>query len=318
MATFRVEKTRDYTVMSNHHLRNKALSLKAKGLLSQMLSLPESWDYTLKGLSCINRESIDAIRTAVWELEKSGYIVRQQGRDEQGKMTAIEYTIYERPQDRAEPTTEPQLDSPMLENPTPDNPTSENPASAQPTPENPTQLNTNGVNTYPNPKTEAANPNQSNPYPSYPPPVAVQSTGRTRQDGIRMGRDAMGCAAAAHREVIHRQIEYELLAQDAHISKGRLDEVVDLMVETLCVTNDTMLIAGIEVPTALVRERFRSINSQHIQYVFHCLDKNTTRVRNIKKYLLAVLYNAPCTMDGYYAALVNQEYGSIDLTDLDF
>ena len=65
MAVFRVEKNKGYTVMSNHHLRNKNLTLKAKGLLSQMLSLPEDWDYTLKGLSYINRESIDAIRTAV-------------------------------------------------------------------------------------------------------------------------------------------------------------------------------------------------------------------------------------------------------------
>ena len=82
MAVFRVERTTGYTVMSNHHLRNKELSLKAKGLLSQMLSLPEDWDYTLAGLSYINRESIDAIRTAVWELEKAGYITRRQGRDE--------------------------------------------------------------------------------------------------------------------------------------------------------------------------------------------------------------------------------------------
>ena len=90
MAVFRVERNTGYTVMSNHHLRNKELSLKAKGLLSQMLSLPEDWDYTLAGLSYINRESIDAIRTAVWELEKAGYITRRQGRDEKGKMTAIE------------------------------------------------------------------------------------------------------------------------------------------------------------------------------------------------------------------------------------
>lgn len=94
MAVFRVERNSGYTVMSNHHLRNKELTLKAKGLLSQMLSLPEDWDYTLAGLSHINRESIDAIRTAVWELEKAGYILRRQGRDEKGKMTAIEYTIY--------------------------------------------------------------------------------------------------------------------------------------------------------------------------------------------------------------------------------
>ena len=115
MAVFRVEKNKGYTVMSNHHLRNKELTLKAKGLLSQMLSLPENWDYTLAGLSHINKESIDAIRTAVLELEKAGYIERSQGRDEKGKMTAITYTIYEQPQ------------SPVLENPTSDNPTSENP-----------------------------------------------------------------------------------------------------------------------------------------------------------------------------------------------
>lgn len=133
---------------------------------------------------------------------------------------------------------------------------------------------------------------------------------------MRMRRDEMGCApAAVCREDIHRQIEYDLLSQDSYVNKNRLDEIVDLMVETLSATNDNMLIAGIEIPAALVRERLRKINSQHIQYVFHCLDKNTTRVRNIKKYLLAVLYNAPVTMDGYYAALVNQEYGGIDLAD---
>ena len=134
MAVFRVERNTGYTVMSNHHLRNKELSLKAKGLLSQMLSLPENWDYTLAGLSYINRESIDAIRTAVWELEKAGYITRRQGRDEKGKMTAIEYTIYEQPQP-------PELDCPVLENPTADNPILENPTTDNPTSENPTQLN---------------------------------------------------------------------------------------------------------------------------------------------------------------------------------
>ncbi len=134
MAVFRVERNRGYTVMSNHHLRNKELSLKAKGLLSQMLSLPEDWDYTLAGLSLINKESIDAIRTAVWELEKAGYITRRQGRDERGKMTAIEYTIYEQPQP-------PELDSPILENPTSAKPSLDFPTTGKPTTENPTQLN---------------------------------------------------------------------------------------------------------------------------------------------------------------------------------
>ena len=107
MAIFRVEKTTNYTVMSNHHLRDKSLSLKAKGLLSQILSLPEEWDYTLQGLACINRERLDAIRQAVHELERAGYIVRTRERDSQGRLCGAEYSIYEQPQ--------PPSDSPALE-----------------------------------------------------------------------------------------------------------------------------------------------------------------------------------------------------------
>ena len=120
MAVFRVERNTGYTVMSNHHLRNKELTLKAKGLLSQMLSLPEDWDYTLAGLSHINREKIDAIREAVKELEKAGYIVRSRERDEKGRLRGADYVIYEQPQP-------PTSDLPTLENPTLDNPTLENP-----------------------------------------------------------------------------------------------------------------------------------------------------------------------------------------------
>ncbi len=90
MAVFRVAKNKGYTVMSNYHLNDKSLTLKAKGLLSQMLSLPDTWDFTLRGLAHINKESIDAIRTAVLELEQNGYITRQQGRNAGGKLTTIE------------------------------------------------------------------------------------------------------------------------------------------------------------------------------------------------------------------------------------
>ena len=134
MAVFRVERNKGYTVMSNHHLRNKELSLKAKGLLSQMLSLPEDWDYTLKGLSLINREKIDAIREAIRELERAGYIVRSRERDEKGRLRGADYVIFEQPQP-------PTPDLPTLENPTLDNPTQEKPTLEKPTLENPTQLN---------------------------------------------------------------------------------------------------------------------------------------------------------------------------------
>ena len=136
MSVFRVEKTKGYTVMSNHHLRNHALSLKAKGLLSQMLSLPDDWDYTLQGLAQINKESIDAIREAVRELERAGYIKRSRERDERGCLRGTVYTIYEQP--HAEPTPE----EPAQEKPTLDHPTLEKPMLDFPTLENPTQLNT--------------------------------------------------------------------------------------------------------------------------------------------------------------------------------
>ena len=111
MAVFRVEKNSGYTVMSNHHLRNRALSLKAKGLLSQMLSLPEDWDYTLQGLARINRESIDAIRQAIRELEQAGYIQRSRERDKKGRLRGSDYVIFELPQ------PVPASVSPTLENP---------------------------------------------------------------------------------------------------------------------------------------------------------------------------------------------------------
>ena len=109
MAVFRVERTTGYTVMSNHHLRNKNLSLKAKGLLSQMLSLPEDWDFTLAGLSYINWEKIDAIREGIHELEKAGYVVRTRERDDKGRLCGADYIIYEQPQ-------QPESDFPVLEN----------------------------------------------------------------------------------------------------------------------------------------------------------------------------------------------------------
>ena len=112
MAVFRIERTRDYTVMSNHHLKDTALSLKAKGLLSMMLSLPDEWNYTTRGLAAICKEGVDAIGGALRELEKAGYIVRRQLRGPGGRISDTEYTIYEKPCPGAEePPEEPGPDT---------------------------------------------------------------------------------------------------------------------------------------------------------------------------------------------------------------
>lgn len=124
MAVFRIEKNRNYTVMSNYHLRDMSISLKAKGLLSQMLSLPEGWDYTLSGLAHINREKKDAIREAVKELERAGYIIRSRERDAKGRLRGADYVIYELPQPANQ---KPKPAFPVPANPVPDKPTLENP-----------------------------------------------------------------------------------------------------------------------------------------------------------------------------------------------
>ena len=298
MAVFRVEKNKGYTVMSNHHLRNKELSLKAKGLLSQMLSLPEDWDYTLAGLSLINRESIDAIRTAVWELEKAGYITRRQGRDEKGKMTAIEYTIYEQPQP-------PALDCPVLENPTADKPILENPTTDNPTSENPTQLNKD-IQRTDLPKKEKSNTDLSS---THSIPILSPNPSPCREAAAPPERKGTGAksqsAVEIYREIIKDNIEYEHLCQYAKgIDRDMLDEIVDLLVETVCSARKTIRIAGDDYPAELVKSKLMKLNSSHIEFVFDCISKNTTEIRNIKKYLLAVLFNAPSTINGYYTALV--------------
>lgn len=125
MAVFRIEKTRDYTVMSNHHLKDRTLTLKSKGLLSMMLSLPEEWNYTTRGLAAICREGVDSIGAALKELETKGYIKRSQLRDEKGKITDTEYVIYETPQviPQADPDTAlPGMEKPYTENPDMANP----------------------------------------------------------------------------------------------------------------------------------------------------------------------------------------------------
>jgi hypothetical protein len=194
MAVFRVEKNKGYTVMSNHHLRNKGLTLKAKGLLSQMLSLPVDWDYTLQGLSFINREKIDAIREAVKELEAARYITRSRERDEKGRLRGADYVIYEQPQ--------PTSDLPTLENPTLDNPTQE-----KPTLENPTQLNKD-ISSKEIKNTDISN-THSIPIHS---PNPLPNGGYVAEPERKGTEAAQMDAVNIYRDIIKENIEYDIIA----------------------------------------------------------------------------------------------------------
>ena len=270
MSVFRVEKNKGYTVMSNHHLRNHALSLKAKGLLSQMLSLPEDWDYTLQGLAQINKESIDAIREAVRELERAGYIKRSRERDERGCLRGTVYTIYEQPHA---------------------GPTSEEPAQALPTLENPTQLITKDTKKRKR-RSKDLSITDSIPFPSGFPDVTAQKRTEAKESFER------------YRDLILENIDYDVLASDPHVDQEQLDEIADLVQETVCSTRSQIRVAGNDYPAEVVRSKLLKLNSEHIRFVMDCLKQNTTRIRNIRQYLLATLFNAPSTMNSYYTALV--------------
>jgi len=142
MAVFRVEKSSNYTTMSNYHLQDKTLSLKAKGLLSQILSLPDNWDYSVAGLVKICKEGKDCIVTVLQELEQAGYITRRQQRTADGKLAGMEYIIYERPHETAPCPASPYAEKPDAAKPHTGKPSAAKPHTGKPSAENPPQLNT--------------------------------------------------------------------------------------------------------------------------------------------------------------------------------
>lgn len=189
------------------HLRDTELSLKAKGILSLMLSLPEDWDYTTKGLARICRDGVDSICSTVRELEDHGYIIRERVRNEKGQLTTVEYTILEQP-----------------------------------------------------------------------------VKGGPGTDGMMADREA-------YKQLVMDNIEYAYLIQDMSLDRERIDELVELIVDTVCFSRRMIRIAGDDYPAQVVKSRFLKLDSSHIRYVLSSMADNTTYIRNIKKYLLA-----PCIM----------------------
>lgn len=289
MAVFRVERTRDYTVMSNYHLKDTGLTLKAKGLLSMMLSLPDEWNYTTRGLASICKESVETIGKTLRELESEGYLTRRQLRGKNGRITDTEYTIFEKPvrpqPDAALPDTAP----PCTENPDMVNPDMETPDMAVPYTENPPQLNTKKSNI------QKSNTDGSNTHSFFTSaPVAVKD-GQTE--------------VMEKREKIKEQIEYGIICTSTN--REQIDEFVEIMLEVAMTKSPTIKIGrDAEYPTAFVQQRFEKITCSHIEKVLDGIRENTTRVWNTKAYLLAALFNAPSSLDNHYTMLVNHDlYG---------
>ena len=290
MERFDVEQIKGYTITPNFHQRDKTITLKAKGLLSQMFSLPDDWDYTLKGLAYINLEGIDSIRSAIRELEKAGYIIRTRVRDEQGRLRGTSYKVFATPH-------LPESGSPTLENPTLDNPTQVKPVQAEPTQEKPTQLNKDKTNTQ---KTITDSLTiDSIPSDSSRPSVLDALEAKRKEEMVR--------DMNVYREIIKENISYDYLLEDLPYDHDRLEEMLELIVETVCSTKKYIRVAGTDYPAEVVRARMLKLDMEHIKFVFDCLKENTTKIRNIKQYLLTTLYNAPGTIGNYYTSLVQHD-----------
>lgn len=276
MAVFRVNKTQNYTVMSNHHLRDKKLSNKACGLLSKMLSLPDEWDYTTRGLAAICKDGVDAIGSALKELENCGYLVRHRVRDDKGRITDVEYIIYE---------------TPHVSIPSAEHPDTENPDMDKPCLDNPAQL-----------KKEESNTNSSSTKESNTQSFFPSVYGNGQDDGLTDGETM--------RMEIMDQIDYDILTE--HYDRAQVEELAEIMLEVAMNRSQTIKLGrDAEYPTRFVQRRFEKINFVHVQKVLDGIAENTTRVRNTKAYLMAALFNAVSTLDNDAAMRVNHDfYGS--------
>lgn len=301
MPVIRVTKTTNYTVISNYPLRDSRLSLKACALLCKMLCNADTWDYSITGMATQCKDGKSAVSNAMKELEQYGYLVRKQHRNGRGQIVDTEYIIYESPElneeymqrqsemEAAEPDTsdesaEPDFlsvfEEPSAENPFPDN--------AEP--ENDTQINTISTNT------EKLNTDAIKSYLSF--------SRQNIEEPAPM--DVMGYEEA--RDRITENIEYEIMCE--RYPSERLDEIVDIASEALCTRRATFELGKDVYPYSLVKDRLLRLNASHLEYIFTCLDKNTTEIRNIKPYLLKTLVNAPATMESYYTTKVNHDlYG---------
>ena len=280
MAVIRVEKNKNYTVMSNVHLRDKALSLKAKGLLSLILSLPDDWQYNVKGLAAISKEGRSGITSALQELEAAGYLERRQLRGEHGKLAQVEYVVFEAPR------------PPLAENPATAKPATADPATGNPVTEDRAQISTE----------EQITEKQNTDLSKY--------RFNSFRDAAEISAEEMRKERETYRQLILENIEYDILCQDRKLRRDDLDEIVEIMVDTVCANKPFIRVSGEDKPADVVKSRLLKLDSGHIQFVLDCMNENTTKVRNIRQYLLAALYNAPVKISNYYTSLVNHDmYG---------
>ena len=290
---FRVFKTEKFSVISNYHLFDKRLTHKATNLLTTMLALSPVWDYTLEGLASLKKDGIDGVRSGIRELEKLGYLTRRQLRNEKGQLAHNEYLVYETPElnPNFAKSEENCQELPSLENPITDkkinSPSLENPST-----ENPTQLNTKLLNTKYINQSYQDNNN-----------ININNTYRCDEmDSIdKIDRKEI-------KAELKKQLSYEKLISrnETDQKQEQINSIINILADVMSSRSQSIRIGGENKPLEEVIQRFKQLTDKHIAYVLECLNKNADKPRNIRAYLLTSLFNAPSTMDCYYARDADQ------------
>lgn len=340
MATtvFRVEKTENYTIISNYHLQDKKLSNKAKGLLTIMLSLPQNWDMTLKGLTSLSSDGIDAIRTTLSELEENGYLTRSRSRNSQGQLQCTEYTIREQPcaeyiknnapqstpsqenLEEADTTKENASDNEKSQMGKSDVAHTENPYTVQIGKSDMDQVGKSNVvqigksnigksyigksdpiNNLPNKDTYSINNSLSNQYP-------LNSKDNIDKIDEKSKAEALINKRKEYEAILKENIEYDILTDcEDNEYKSFVDLALSVMLDAVTTNKPLLTVKGQEFPAETVKSRLLKITDQQIEYVWFCLKESNKKINKIQSYILTALYNSTFGEDLYFTQRVKDD-----------
>ncbi len=334
---FRVEKNKNYTTISNHHLQDRNLSLKAKGLLTLILSLPPDWDMTLKGLVSLSGDGVDSVRSGIQELEKAGYLRRSRSRNNLGQLLCTEYTIYEHAVtenvaseteiddnlniiyseeshigksdvDKNSQIGKSNLDeNSQIGKSDVDKNTTENLDDCQIGFSNVGKSNIGKSNTikYLNNK-DTYNINN---YP-YQSTYSSKLYREPKENSIDEMEEAQALyeERKAYEEIIKQNIAYDLLSEQKETSRDFLDLCVQVMVDAVTTNKPYIKIKGQDIPKEAVKSVLLKLDDENISYVDMCLSESKTAIKNMQSYILTALYCSKHGGDTYINQLVKHDY----------
>ena len=324
MATtvFRVEKTENYTIISNYHLQDKKLSNKAKGLLTIMLSLPQNWDMTLKGLTSLSSDGIDAIRTTLSELEENGYLTRSRSRNSQGQLQCTEYTIREQPCAEYIKNDGPQS-TPSQKNLDEEDTTKENASDNEKSQIGKSDMDQVGksnvvqigksnigktyigksdpINNLPNKDTYSINNSLSNQYP-------LNNKDNIDKIDEKSKAEALTNKRKKYEAILKENIEYDILTDcEDDEYKSFVDLALSVMLDAVTTNKPLLTVKGQEFPAETVKSRMLQITDQQIEYVWFCVKESNKKINKMQNYILTALYNSTFGEDLYFAQRVKED-----------